>query len=409
MDEMKLAAAVAAYDKHKSQRRAAEELGVAQSTLNAWLKKASEAGSMGTLPVLPGFRLDRTTTVYDASGSVTKEYVTQKRGEIAPEPYELPATQRIERMSTLIDGDGRKVLQWIKSKEDVEPADLAAILKASFDDVAPRAYIPIASADEEINRDFLTLLPLADLHVGLFSWHRETGTNWDLDIAEEKLGDAILEAVKRSPASGHGVVLGGGDLLHSDTNENKTARSGNALDVDGRHQKVLMVANRLMVLAVELMLMRHERVTVRILPGNHDEYSSVAVAYYLHAYFRENPRVLVDIDPSLFWWFQWGRVALGATHGHTVKLKDMPGIMAHRKAKLWGDTEFRYIHGFHIHHKSVLASEGMGCICESHQTPTPQDAWHYGAGFLSGRSMQAITYHREFGEFGRVRVAVLDA
>ena len=53
-------------------------------------------------------------------------------------------------------------------------------------------------------------------------------------------------------------------------------------------------------------------------------------------------------------------------------------------------------------------TEGRGVISEIHQSPIPQDAWHYGSGFLSGRSVQAITYHREFGEIGRARVAMMD-
>jgi hypothetical protein len=48
-------------------------------------------------------------------------------------------------------------------------------------------------------------------------------------------------------------------------------------------------------------------------------------------------------------------------------------------------------------------------ICEIHQAPIPQDAWHFASGFLSGRSMQAITYHAKFGEIGRVRTAIMDA
>ncbi len=108
-------------------------------------------------------------------------------------------------------------------------------------------------------------------------------------------------------------------------------------------------------------------VLVRILPGNHDEHASVAVAYYLLALYRNEPRVTVDIDPSLFWWYRFGSVFLGATHGHTVKMNQMPMIMASRKADDWGKSKFRHIHTFHIHHSSKVATEGDGCICESHK------------------------------------------
>jgi hypothetical protein len=73
-----------------------------------------------------------------------------------------------------------------------------------------------------------------------------------------------------------------------------------------------------------------------------------------------------------------------------------------------GATRWRYVHGFHLHHHAKFATEGEGVISEIHQAPIPQDGWHFVSGFLSGRSLQAITYHREFGEIGRVRVAMMD-
>lgn len=155
-------------------------------------------------------------------------------------------------------------------------------------------------------------------------------------------------------------------------------------------------------------LRRNARVIVRNLKGNHDEETAPAIAWFLRAWYRNEPRVEVDLDQSLFFYHQHGLVMLSATHGHEAKLKDMPGIMAHRRAEMWGATKFRYAHGFHVHHQSKMATEGNGVIMESHQAPIPQDSWHFGSGFLSGRSLQTVTYHRAVGEIGRVRVAMLD-
>jgi hypothetical protein len=243
----------------------------------------------------------------------------------------------------------------------------------------------------------------------MFAWGKETDTNWDLEIAEKAIGSAIDDLIDRTPASSEVVVLGGGDLIHSDNNANQTAKSGNVLQVDGRYQKVIMTACRLVERTVERARRNHDKVVVRLLPGNHDEHACVAVAYAMLMLYRNEPRVVVDVDPSMFWWHRFGLTMLGATHGHEAKISQMPQIMAHRRAEDWGATKFRYVHGFHLHHTAKFSTEGGGCISEIHQSPIPQDAWHYGSGFLSGRSMQAITYHREFGEIGRVRVAMLDA
>lgn len=398
--EEALAQAVELVSTHGGIRPASAASGIPYSTLHWRLKRAAEAGLCLHLPpAMPGYRISQVTDTPKG------QFVQQKpeRGE----QFAMPAGQALKGVSALVDPEGREILKWVKTREDrLDPAAVAEWLKTAFADyerAAPPTVGPAYTAAE-----LITLMPLADWHLGMFAWRGETGENWDLKIAERVLTDAAERTIARSEPSGTCIVLGGGDLFHSDNNENKTARSGNVLQVDGRYDKVVAVAGRTVARVVDAALLRHAHVIVRILKGNHDEHASVAVAWFLKAWFRNEPRVTVDVDASLFWWHRHGRVLLGATHGHTVKIKEMPGIMAHRRAEDWGATKFRFVHGFHLHHKEVLATEGKGCICEIHQAPIPQDAWHYGAGFLSGRSMQAITYHCERGEFGRVIQPILD-
>jgi hypothetical protein len=320
----------------------------------------------------------------------------------------MPEGHALKGVSALVDAEGRVIQEWRKTKiGELDPLQIAERLKVAFADYKPAA--PVAPFPVEVrDGDLLTIFPANDWHIGMFAWGKETGANWDLKIAEDAIGRAAEDTIARAPGSAVCVVLGGGDLLHADNSENQTARSGNQLDVDGRYPKVVESATRVMVRTIDAALARNSQVIVRILPGNHDEHSAIAVAYFLLAWYRNDARVIVDADPSLFWWYRFGLCLFGATHGHTVKLKDMPSVMAHRRAEDWGATKFRYVHGFHLHHSAKVATEDNGVICETHQAPIPQDAWHYGKGFLSGRSMQAITYHRRYGEIGRVRTAILD-
>jgi len=397
--------AVDALAEHGTQSAAASALGLARSSFQGRLNRAAERGLLGTKPVLPGFRLTKTTAVTNENGDVVREFV-QQRSEAGVE-FELMAGHTIKGVSALVDPSGRIMQQWIKTREQPSAVDIAETLKEAFKDYEHGAIPQPAPAVSDL--DLLTLIPCNDWHVNLLTWERETGTNWDLKIAERVIGQGIEDAISRTAKAGHAIVLGGGDLLHADNNESRTARSNNVLDTDGRHQKGLEVAGRLMVRTIDAALRNNRAVTVRILQGNHDEHTSVAIGYFLLAWYRNEPRVFVDVDASLFFWHRFGAVMLGATHGHTVKLKDMASIMAHRRAEDWGATKFRYVHGFHIHHASKFQTEGNGVIMESHQAPIPQDAWHFGAGFLSGRSVQTVTYHRLFGEISRVRVAMLDA
>lgn len=395
-----LLAAVNAVRLHGTQVAAAQALGLSRGGLQDRLRQAARRGLTGTNPVMPGYYISQTTIT--PSGG---KFIQQKPEH--GDEFEMLPGHVVKGESALLDADNRIIQKWVKTKEgELSPDAIADILKRAFDEVEPARPSPLPHRS---NSDLLTLVPCNDWHINLLVWGKESGENWDLGIAETIIGQGIDDAIDRSPLSAVAVVLGGGDLLHADNNENRTSKSGNPLDADSRYQKGLEVALRLKVRTIDRALEKADQVIVRILPGNHDEYASIAVAYYLLAYYRYEPRVTVDVDPSLFWWFTWGQVLLGATHGHTVKPEQMASIMAHRRAEDWGRTKFRYVHSFHLHHKRQYATEGGGVITEVHQAPVPQDAWHFSSGFLSGRSLQTISYHRSFGEISRVRVAMLDA
>lgn len=402
-DELALEAAKALLEAG-TKAGAARLLGLPPPTYDSRLKVAARRGMLGIKPGMPGFVITGVSTTQDEDGNVTRTHVQQKP-EVETSAFNLPEGHRIKGVSALLDANGNVQQQWVKTREgELDPLYVAGVIKSAFEDFRPAAEPHIL--EHATDDDLLTLIPCNDWHINLLTWARETGENWDLDIAESTIGAGIEDVVLRSPRAGTAIVLGGGDLLHADNKENRTLRSGNALDVDGRYQKGIEVACRLIVRTVDAALRQNGRVIVRMLPGNHDEHSTVAVTYFLLAWYRNEPRVSVDTDASLFFYHRFGKVMLAATHGHTVKLKEMPSIMAHRRAEDWGATQFRYAHGFHIHHQSQTMTEGGGVICESHQAPIPQDAWHHGAGFLSGRSLQTITYHMDRGEVGRVRISM---
>jgi len=405
MTPTELARRHAAYVEHGSYRKAAKALGIGKETLRESLMRGAEQGKLGTDPVLPGFRLSQTTAVLDADGNTVREFIQQKPDR-GPE-WALPDGHSVKGVSALVDGSGRTIQKWVKTRLEPSAADIAETLKDAFKDYVPSA--PPVIGPQSTRSELLSFVACNDWHVGMFAWHRETDQNWDLRQAETKIGDGIEDAIERSPPSGTAVVLGGGDLTHADNNDNRTSKSNNVLDVDGRHQKVVGTAGRLMVRTIDAALRRHDKVVVRNLKGNHDEETAPSIAWFLAAWYRNEPRVEVDVDQSLFFYRQHGLVMLAGVHGHAAKLTSMPLIMAHRQPVMWGATRYRYAHGFHVHHSSRYATEGGGVIMESHQAPIPQDAWHFGSGFLSGRSLQTIAYHKEAGEVGRVRVAMIDA
>lgn len=312
----------------------------------------------------------------------------------------VPPGFTIKGTSTLYGSDGSPTAQWVKTQ--AEAPEREAILEALHGAFSQyenkRVPLPAPRLNEP---DLATVYMLADHHLGMYAWARETGENYDLGIAKRILFDAMTELVARSPASETAVVLNLGDFFHSDSDENRTRQSGNPLDVDTRYAKVLQLGVDLMLMCIDLALHKHLKVIVRCLPGNHDPYAALALTVAIAAFYASDPRVEVDTDPSPFFWWTFGDVFVAATHGDKVKPGDMPGVMASYKPKEWGAAKFRYAYFGHVHHKAIGGGEHHGVIWETFQTLAAKDAWHKGMGYSSGRSMTAITLDRKRGEIFR--------
>lgn len=383
--------------------KTADLLGLARATVQHRLIKLTREGRLGFSPVLPGFEIKETSTQFNKDGEVDKEWVRQKPE--SGEEFKVPEGHVVKGVSALVGPDGRVTQQWLKTREGVDPRKTFDELQEHFANFKPAAKP--TKAPKLDYEDVLTLVPWSDPHTGLRVWGKEASRDWDLDIAAKVVRETFSKIIARHAPTEKAILLVGGDVLHADGFEARTPKSGHALDVDGRYPKVLLTACETIVENASLMLSKHRDLEIIVIPGNHDIQSAHAISFFLHAWFRNEPRVTVDISPSLFRFREFGKVMIGTTHGHAAKAKDMPAIMAAREPEMWGRTVHRYSHGFHVHHASKFISEGGGCITETHQIIAPQDAWHFNEGFLSGRSLQSITYDKQYGEIARVRVAVM--
>ena len=365
-----------------SQRAIAERVGKGQSNVNRYLKDAALKGELGFRPVLDGFKITRITSKGPDGESIVQR-PDQADGELV-----LPAGQVLDRTS-IKHGDS-----WFKTKR----ADPEALTKDDFLEVFSEIRgksNPLGIAAPLCNADLLTVYPVADLHVGMLAWGRETGAAWDLKIARETSMSTITELVDCAPASGTGVLLDLGDYTHNNNQDNVTPGHKHQLDVDGRFPKIGKEALRLRRDMLNLMLRKHARVILRSLPGNHDpEVAQIFTAAF--ALFYENdPRVEVDDDPSDFWFHEFGVNMLAANHGHRTKPEKLPGVMASYRPEMWGRTKVKQAWSGHIH--QTKAGTDMGVRWETLRTIAPPDAFAHQHGYRSGRELTAWTYHRERG------------
>ena len=312
----------------------------------------------------------------------------------------VPDGYKVKGVSSYYNKDGNLTGQWVKSSADAERQAqmMAEWIDRLADDVKP---LPEICAPKCADSELLAVIPMGDPHFGMYAWAEEAGEDFDLDIADRLQRAVIDRLVSLSPHAAECLLINLGDFFHADDSTNSTPASGHALDVDTRFDKIMQVAEDCMVYCIRRLLEKFETVHFWSMAGNHDPHCGSPLARILRAYFRDNPRVKIDVKPGKFNYMRFGKVLIGSTHGDMAKPQDLPLLMATDKAQDWGLSSFRYWYVGHVHHKTV--KEHPGCIVETCRTLAPRDAWHAGMGYRAGRDMQLIVHHREFGETVRIR------
>ncbi|MDE3797007.1 oxidoreductase [Sinorhizobium meliloti] len=382
---------VAAYKLHGSQRLAAQALGIGKSTMGDSMKVAAERGLLGTDPVLPGYAIK-------SIASKTADGAWVKQTKAAGEQYATPAGLAIKARSVLADADGRVLLTWNKESKDAQQqlAAMRAVLDGFKDDL-PRAS-PIAAPAHTID-DLLNQYTITDHHLGALAWNEETGGgDYDLRIGEQLIIDWFAAAIAQSPPAKRAVFAQLGDFLHYDSFKSITPEHGHLLDSDSRYPKMVRAAIRIVRTVIRMLLEKHEQLDVIMCDANHDPAGEVWLREMLAAFYEDEPRVAVDTNPGTYSVVEHGDVSLFYHHGHRRGVKNVDSILVGKFRKVYGRTRLSYAHTGHKHSDELKTTDLMKV--EQHETLAAPDA--YGSNWLSGRSAKVITYHKDFGEDGRV-------
>jgi hypothetical protein len=339
----------------RNAQRTAEELGIAASTLKGW----------------PSYREIRS-------------------------PFIVTGRSTLKNIQT-----GEDMLVWEKESIDREAQEAArdaaySALAAELPRIKP-SPAPQATAGELCN-----LYTFTDYHLGCLAWREEGGADWDLKIAERTLVDGFRAMVSQSPRAHTAVINLQGDFLHTDGLVPATPAHGHILDADSRYGKIVEVAIRAIRQLVTFALERHEEVRLIIAEGNHDESGSVWLRQMFSALYELEPRCSVDTSALPFYTFLWGDTFLGFHHGHKVKNEALPLLFAAQFRQEWGRTTRAYLHCGHRHHCDEKEYNGATVI--QHPTLAARDAYAARGGWIAERAAQSITYHKRFGQVGRVFV-----
>lgn len=275
------------------------------------------------------------------------------------------------------------------------------IVREAFFDI-PKA--PEIQGPEAVEEDMLTVYPIFDAHIGMKSWGKETGEDYDLKIVESRIINGMSRCIGAAPKSAEAVILIGGDLLHANDNSNMTPASKHVLDVDSRHMQTIDVAIRCIATSIEMAASHHDHVIVAVIPGNHDRDAYLAVLFALGERYRESSRITVQRKPGDFFVYQFGRVMIAAHHGDKAKAERLVMHMADEWPKMWGETRYRYYFTGHLHHAKMQDIGGVQV--EQLRAVAARDAYAASHAYASRSDMQSITYHRDRGEISRVKVSL---
>jgi hypothetical protein len=362
-----------AYLEHGSYQKAARALGLKSKNAvqDSIARLQRSAAAQGYAPghfesgVAPGFNMGKVTVQRGPSGEVERTWERQS-------PDQAQQEQMLRDFA-------------LSLAEDV------------------RGLAPICKPPKFTDSDLMCVYPMGDPHFGMHAWWQDAGEDFDLKKAEALTCGAVDRLVASAPRAHTALLLNLGDMFHADNQKNQS-QSGHQLDVDGRWSKVQRVGLMAMIYCARRLLEKHQKVVVRINRGNHDGHSSYALSLMLSCYFHNEPRIEVDLSPATMWYYRFGKVLIGSTHGDTIKGPDMIPVMAADRPGDWGATAHRYVYVGHVHHQDV--KEYRGGVVEYFRTLAARDAWHAGQGYRAGRDMRLIVMHKDHGEVERHRCDV---
>lgn len=355
-----------------SQRKAAKALGKSKSTISDAVSRVKRRAS------LQGFSPEN--DMY----------------HIAPDTHHVKGTSTLYK-------DGKVSLQWVKTDKKLE--DQYKVMKECFeamkDDLPKHSTVPSSKKDKR--DDLVNMYAVTDYHYGMMAWSEETrGDDWDMSIAENTIINWFKSAIEQSPCSKTGILAQIGDLLHWDGLEAVTPSHGHVLDADTRFQKLIRSVIRVFRSIVDMLLEKHDHVHIIHAEGNHDLASSAWLREMFAVFYEDNPRVTVDQSADCYYCYEFGKTSLFFHHGHKRNVSNISTVFAAKFRDVFGRTEFSYGHMGHKHSKDVKENNLM--IIEQHQTLAASDAYASAGGWMSQRSAQCITYHKEYGEVSRVRI-----
>ena len=358
-----------------------------------------------------------TATAFGSEVRTIEELIARAKIDLTKYEVDRPETSMYETSVRDAEGTIRKVQNFrivarfrlkhgpnLKEQVEALVAGAMAPLNKAIALRQPKGKAPSKQAASGL----MQAVVIADPHIAKHAWGRETGHgDYDIPIAVQLLRRAATEQIAYGNQCGidkrYLFLLG--DVLHYDTPHGQTT-AGTPLERDGRVEKMLEEATRALFGIINLSAETHPTEVVMV-GGNHDALLSVALRHILSAYFRDDPRVTVEMGATTRKYLTWGKCLIGLTHGDKAQ-KSLGELMAVEAREQWGAAILRDIHHGHRHSEAMTTTKG-GVTVRQHPALCPPDGWHSAEGYVGApRGMDSYLYHADGYLRGTWRSAVLD-
>ena len=261
----------------------------------------------------------------------------------------------------------------------------------------------------KLKEKFLLEVSLFDHHFGKLAWGAETGTDYDMKIAEALYLNAVQDLLVRTQGYPVEKILFpiGQDFFHVDNASNRTIND-TPQDLDTRYGKMIELGTLAVIKAVEFLVPR-AKVEIIWVPGNHDRTTSYHLAREVKAWYRNCDRVTVDVSPKVRKYYTYEKSLIGFTHGDSEPHRDLPTIMASEVPHLWAKAVDRVWHIGHFHKAKEVrhtAADSFGnCRVQILNSLSGNDFWHHRMGFVGGkRCAEAFLWSEKDGYAGTFSV-----
>ncbi len=252
----------------------------------------------------------------------------------------------------------------------------------------------------------LLIINPADVHIGKFADSLETGEDYNIEIAKERVREGVKGILRNAEGYPIEKILFciGNDILHTDNVGGSTTK-GTPQDTDGKWFRHFTEALELYVEIVEMLIQIAPVDCVHSM-SNHDYMSGFHLAHALKSWYRNTDSVSVDAEPKHRKYYSWKNSLIGLTHGDGAKLNNLPLHMAQEEPKMWANTKYRYWYLHHLHHKQrykfMSSFDNIGVTVEFLRSPSGSDSWHYQKGYTGSIKAVEGFIHNKYGQIAHL-------